>query len=62
MNKKEAKEEIGKIVAKYERLTPGEKREYNEAMTRKDFILPLFHVLGWDVYNDSIANEVKEEE
>jgi len=62
MNKKEAKEEIGKIVAKYEKLSSREKNEYNEAMTRKDFILPLFHVLGWDVYNDSIANEVKEEE
>lgn len=62
MNKKEVKEEIGKIVAKYERLSLKERNEYNEAMTRKDFILPLFHALGWDVYNDSIANEVKEEE
>ncbi|PIV42755.1 MAG: hypothetical protein COX92_01060 [Candidatus Nealsonbacteria bacterium CG_4_10_14_0_2_um_filter_40_15] len=62
MNKKEAKEEIKKIIAKYERLTPREKKEYNEAMTRKDFILPLFDILGWDVYNSAIFNEVKEEE
>lgn len=62
MNKKEAREEIKKLIAKYEKLTSKERKEYNEAMTRKDFILPLFHILGWDVYNDFIPNEVREEE
>ena len=62
MNKKEAREEIKKLIAKYEKLTSKERKEYNEAMTRKDFILPLFHILGWDVYNDFMPNEVREEE
>jgi len=62
MTKKEAKEEIKKLIRKYENLSSGERKAYNEAMTRKDFIMPLFSVLGWDVYNDFIHNEVAEEE
>jgi len=62
MDKKEAKEEIKKLIRKYESLTLKEKKYYNEAMTRKDFIMPLFSALGWDVYNDFIHNEVVEEE
>jgi len=62
MSKKEAKEEIKKLIAKYERLTPAMKKQYNEATTRKDFILPLFHALGWDIKNSFTPNEVIEEE
>ncbi|MFH0854560.1 MAG: N-6 DNA methylase [bacterium] len=58
MNKTEAKEKIKILVQKFEKLTVAEKRSYNEAMTRKDFIVPLFDALGWDVY----SNEVVEEE
>jgi len=58
MNKGEAKEKIKILVQKFEKLTVAEKRSYNEAMTRKDFIIPLFDALGWDVY----SNEVVEEE
>jgi len=46
MTKKEAKEEIKKLVAKYDRLTSAQKKKYNEMTTRKDFILPLFKALG----------------
>ncbi len=62
MNKKEAREEIKKLISKYERLTSAEKKKYNEAMTRKDFIMPLFSALDWDVYNSFISDEVAEEE
>lgn len=61
-SKIEAKEEIAKLVKKYENLTPNSFKTYNEANTRKDFILPLFRFLGWDVYNDFNSNEVIEEE
>jgi len=62
MTKKEAKNEIQKLIVKYERLTPAMKKQYNEATTRKDFILPLFHALGWDTKNSFTSNEVIEEE
>ena len=40
---------IHQLVAKYEVLSPAQRRRYNEANTRKDFIEPLFEALGWDV-------------
>ena len=40
---------IGKLAERYEALTPQERRRYNEANTRKDFIEPLFEALGWNV-------------
>jgi len=42
---------IRNLVAKYEALSDRERRRYNEANTRKDFIEPLFEALGWDVRN-----------
>lgn len=60
--KSEAKDRILKLVEKYERLSPQRKRTYSEADTRRDFIMPLFSALGWDVYNDITENEVVEEE
>jgi hypothetical protein len=41
------KREIRKLIEKYNRVAE-EKRinQYNEEMTKKDFILPLFHALG----------------
>jgi len=60
MNKEESKQEIKKLVEKYERLSEsGKIRSYNEEMTKKDFILPLFRTLGWDVEN---GEEVTAEE
>ena len=60
--KPEAKQEIAKLIKKFDDLTPAQRKNYNEANTRKDFILPLFHALNWDVYNSQSSNEVIEEE
>lgn len=61
MNKQEAKKQIEKLIKKYESLSPAQLRKYNESMTCKDFILPLFEILGWDVYNRKSYNEVTSE-
>jgi type I restriction-modification system DNA methylase subunit len=60
MDKEQAREQIKKLVEKYGILAQ-EKRisKYNEEMTKKDFILPLFRALGWDVENSA---EVSAEE
>ncbi|MEM4347550.1 MAG: N-6 DNA methylase [Candidatus Altiarchaeota archaeon] len=54
------KQEIRKLVEKYNRVVE-EKRviTYNEEMTKKDFILPLFRALGWNIED---SNEVTAEE
>lgn len=60
MNKKEAKELISKLVKKYEEAFDSVQiRKYSEEDTKKDFILPLFSILGW---NTSDRNEVTSEE
>ena len=61
MREKEAREEIQKIISRYKRLSPVQIKNYNEATTRKDFVLPLFHALGWDTSNQFGFNEVIEE-
>lgn len=46
------------LVQKYREIKQsGELRTYNEAMTKKDFILPLFEALGWNVYNKGRTND-----
>ncbi|MBU0569811.1 N-6 DNA methylase [Patescibacteria group bacterium] len=62
IKKADSKKQIAKLIEKFERLTPSRKNNYNEADTRRDFIMPLFKALGWDVYNDLTENEVVEEE
>jgi len=61
MNKYETiKQEIQKLIIKYEKiLTEKRINQYNEEMTKKDFILPLFRALGW---NTEDSNEVTAEE
>lgn len=60
MQKEAAKKKIGELVEKYENVVKsGKLKQYTEEETKKDFILPLFEVLGWDVYN---KNEVSAEE
>jgi len=50
LTKDQAKEDIQKIINKYERIkSEGKLKQYNEEMTKKDFILPIFRALGWDV-------------
>jgi len=60
--KEQAREDINKLIEKYERIkADGRIKRYNEEMTKKDFIVPLFGALGWDVYNKK-ADEVTAEE
>ncbi|MBU0756619.1 MAG: N-6 DNA methylase [Nanoarchaeota archaeon] len=59
-DKETAKEEIRKLIEKYNRLVEsGKLKSYNEEMTKKDFILPLFRILGWNVED---GDEVTAEE
>ena len=52
MNTKDAKQRIKELVDNYTKLVEEKTiRGYNEEMTKKDFILPLFEALGWNVYN-----------
>jgi len=60
MDKETSKKAIAELVEKYKKvLDAGNVGKYNEEMTKKDFILPLFRYLGWDVEN---SNEVTAEE
>jgi len=60
MSKEEARQELVKLVDKYNSLTPSAIRKYTEADTRRIFIIPLFHAMGWDVYSrEEVAEEVK---
>lgn len=62
-SKSQAKEKIKSLIEKYERVKKARQiRRYDESNTRKDFIMPLFQALGWDVYNDFTDREVVEEE
>ena len=52
-----SEERIKSLVAKYEGLTPQQRKALNESQNCKDFILPLFEALGWRVYSDEVATE-----
>ncbi len=46
------KDRISELISKYDQIKKsGEIKRYNEESTKKDFILPLFEALGWNVYN-----------
>ncbi|MBU0999042.1 N-6 DNA methylase [Patescibacteria group bacterium] len=63
MNKQKAKQQIQKLVEKYQRVAEaGKIKSYNEAQTRNEFIEPLFELLGWDMRNRATENEVTTEE
>lgn len=63
MDKLTAKQQIQKLVEKYDRLAKARKiKSYNEAQTRNEFIEPLFEFLGWDMRNLGTENEVTTEE
>jgi type I restriction-modification system DNA methylase subunit len=59
ISKEKAYSEIKALVDKFESLDDHQRRRYNEPNTRKDFVMPLFRALGWDVED---AAEVSEEE
>ena len=49
MNKNDAKETIKQLLEKYELAkTAGKIPKYSEEETKRGFIEPLFHALGWD--------------
>ena len=63
MDKQKAKQQIQKLVEKYQRVAETDKiKSYNEAQTRNEFIEPLFEFLGWDMRNLTTDNEVTTEE
>ena len=50
--KEEAYTQIAALVERFtEQLPSYKKSEYNETLTRKDFIDPFFKALGWDMNN-----------
>src|SRR3990167_3717242 len=60
MTQDESKVKIGELVDKYESAkASGKVSSYTEEDTKKNFILPLFEALGWDVYRQE---EVTSEE
>src|SRR3989344_3219439 len=60
MDQTTVKKELRELITKYERaLSTGALKKYTEEETKKDFILPLFEILGWNVYD---KNEVSAEE
>lgn len=52
------KQQVEKLVAKYQSLTQRERRDYNEANTKNVFVQPLFEALGW---NFADINQVEAE-
>lgn len=54
-----AYDQIEQLVRKFKALSPRERNAYNEAETRKSFILPLFRALEWNIDD---AREVAAEE
>jgi len=56
----EARQQIAKLVDQYQSLDERKIKTFTEADTRRVFIMPLFHALGWDVYSrEEVAEEVK---
>jgi len=54
----EPRQQVERLVAKYQNLTQKQRRDYNEANTKNVFVQPLFEALGWDF---SDINQVEAE-
>lgn len=53
MTKNEAKQKINDLVERFgEQIDSYKKSDYNETLTRRDFIDPFFKALGWDIDNE----------
>ncbi len=53
INKETAYKKISELVERFEeQYTSYKKLEYNETLTRRDFIDPFFKALGWDIDNE----------
>ncbi|MBI3599598.1 MAG: hypothetical protein HY097_03020 [Nitrospinae bacterium] len=62
MDKNSIQQNILKLIEKYRRLADGDRvKEFNEAQTVNEFILPMFQFLGWDIHNIN-TDEVTPEE
>lgn len=47
------------LVARFREQLPDYKRgQYNETQLRRDFLDPLFRLLGWDVDNSAMEYQV----
>jgi len=57
MDKEKPKQQIGELIEKYNGVEEKRFRGYTEEETKKDFILPLFEALGWNVYNKPKRND-----
>lgn len=58
MNVENSKEQVRGLVDKYNGIAAeGGVSRYNEEMTKKDFILPLFRALGWDTESNEVTAE-----
>lgn len=57
MDKEQAKNQISELVSVFNQLTQKQISQYNEETTKKNFILPLFEKLGWEVYTDEVGAE-----
>ncbi|HOS47306.1 MAG TPA: TaqI-like C-terminal specificity domain-containing protein [Bacteroidia bacterium] len=54
IQKEEAYKEIAKLVERFtEQYDSYKKADYNETLTRRDFIDPFFKALGWDIDNQN---------
>jgi len=53
---------LRKLIEKYEATQEMRTKNMTEEEVKKDFILPFFEILGWDVYNKKHHNEVSAEE
>jgi hypothetical protein len=52
--KEKAHSQIAALVERFsEQLPSYKKSDYNETLTRKDFIDPFFKALGWDMNNSA---------
>src|SRR3989344_9206433 len=57
VTKEEAKREIKKLVERFDQKNPSELKAMNEETVKKNFILPLFKWLGWNVDSDDVSAE-----
>ena len=51
--------DVERLVARFKGLSAAARKSYNEDNTRKDFVLPLFHALEWNIQDSA---EVSAEE
>ena len=57
-SKEEALVKITELVRRFgEQIESYKKSDYNETLTRRDFIDPFFKALGWDMDNEQGAAE-----